>query len=137
MDIDSLLIDLEVIGQLRGSDKLAVEMLPGSSRLYINSSSYSQSIRRWWTGSNRNACMDYVTALIEKCSKAVDVIEEGKHVSKANQLLIALQKAIEGINMLNTTYSSDSVLIAGLVITSGKIGTLIDRLTSIKEPLTT
>ena len=78
MDIDSLLIDLEVIGQLRGSDKLAVEMLPGSSRLYINSSSYSQSLRRWWTGSNRNICMDYVTTLVEKCSKAVDVIEEEK-----------------------------------------------------------
>lgn len=132
MEIESILIDLEVIGQLRGSDKLAVEMLPGSCRLYINSSSYTQSVRRWWMGANRTICMNYISTLVEKCSKAVDVIEEGKLTHKATQLCTALQKATEGINMLNTTYSSDSVFIAILIIISGKMNSLIQRLSHIK-----
>lgn len=131
MEIDAILIDLEVIGQLRGSDKLAVELLPGSCRLYIDSGSYTQSVKRWWYGSNRNTCMNYIDTLIDKCARAVHVIEEGKHVYKASQLCSALLKAADGINMLNTTYSDDSVLIANLVLISEKIDVLAQKLQSV------
>lgn len=128
MDIDNLLIDLEVVGQLRGSDKLAVNTIPGSHNLYIHSGSYTQSMRRWYSGADRLSAIQYITELTEKCNRAATVIQEGQHTAMATSLKKALSNALTGINMLNTTYSDDSSIVAQLSLVTQKISVIVDRL---------
>lgn len=121
MDIDKILIDLEVIGQLRGSDKLAVMMQPGESRLIINTSSFLQGLRRWYAGNDRESALNYVSDLVDKCHKAANVISSGNHKEMSEQLKVSLIKAKEGLSMLNTTYSDDSIVVAKILLILSKM----------------
>ena len=102
--------------------------VPGAHNLYIHTSSYTQSVRRWYSGADRLSAIQYITDLVDKCHRAADVIHEGKHVAMAASLKKALSSAFTGINMLNTTYSDDSSIIAQLTLATQKINVVIQKL---------
>ena len=63
MDINPLLLDLEVIQQVGEYDKLAVYLLPGNTKLFVDSNSYISSFSRWYYGFNREDVILYLERL--------------------------------------------------------------------------
>ena len=113
-EIDQLVIDLEVVGQVRSSDKLGVHCLPGETRLVVDSGSYSQSFRRWYNNCNRDDSMKYLNALVQRCQTTAAMIVGGRLRGMATSLRASATRAISGLQNLQSTYSSDSTTVAHL-----------------------
>lgn len=131
VEVDSLIIDLEVIGQLRGSDKLGVHTLPGNTRLVVDAGSYTQSIRRWYNGSDRDTALQYVSRVVERCQSSACLLEEGSLKRVAVTLDASVQHAINGLTNLQTTYSNDSSTVATVGLQIAKLQVISTRLQSV------
>lgn len=136
--IDRILIDLEIIGRLRVSDKLAVHALPGATRLSVDADSYTQCIRRWYYGSCRNTALDYVNDVVENCQSAAALVKEGCIHRIAVALATSITRALEGLTNLQTTYMNDCTTAAtiGLQIAKLKEITLMMQETNPHESST-
>lgn len=128
VEVDSLIIDLEVIGQLRGSDKLGVHTLPGSTRLVVDVGSYTQSIRRWYNRSDRDTALQYLSRVVERCQSSTSLLEEGCLKRVAVSLDASVQHAISGLTNLQTTYANDSATVATIGLQIAKLQVISTRL---------
>ena len=126
-ELDQLEIDLQVVGQLRSSDKLGVLVLPGSTRLVVDGGSYAQPFYRWWNGSSRDASMDYLAALVQRCQNTAVLVVEGRLVGMAQSLSAAALRAIEGLKNLQSTYSSDSATVARIGLAVAKLEAVVEQ----------
>ena len=131
VEVDALVIDLEVIGQLRGSDKLGVHTLPGNTRLVVDAGTYTQSLRRWYHGSDRDAALRYVGRVVERCQSSTCLLEEGRLRRVAATLDTAVANAINGLTNLQTTYANDSTTVATIGLLVAKLRALSDRLQAV------
>lgn len=122
MDIDLILVDLQVISQLRGSDKLSVDVSRTAvTTLYIHQGGLTQGMRRWYTGCSRAAMMDYVEHLVTRCEKAAIVIVQGALADLATKLHEAIDGAQRGLTHLQSTYTDDSSVVARTRLCSTKL----------------
>lgn len=80
MDIDTILLDLEVLKQLNPNDKLAVNMLPGNTSLSVDTNSILSSITRKYNGYNRETSIKYLEDLVDKIEKYTKFIVNSSHV---------------------------------------------------------
>ena len=46
MDINTILLNLEIINQIKEGDKLAINVLPGSTKLLVDNNNFFSSARR-------------------------------------------------------------------------------------------
>lgn len=125
MDIDSVLIDLSVISQLKDHDKLGVINLPGKQELIIFSGkAWLQPAYRWLKGSNRSDAIVYLKNLVSKVEKHAELFSEpvtGKTRILRENLKNHTLSAVEGISNLQVTYASDSQVIAQLQLIEKKL----------------
>ena len=128
MDLTNVLIDLEILKQLKENDKLGVTILPGFKKLTIVSSSNIQSMIRWYNGFNRDKSIVYIESLIDKIENLTNMLVKGNHINTINSLKDSISAANNGLQILKTTYSNDPVTFA-------KISILINRFKSIVESL--
>lgn len=125
MDIDSVLVDLSVVSQLKDNDKLGVNNLPGKQELVIYSGKmWLQGPYRWYCGSNRSEVIEYLHILVQKVQKHSELFSEPV-TEKTKVLRENLKKKIlsslEGINNLQTTYSTDNHVVAQLQLLQEKL----------------
>ncbi len=128
MDIDGLLLDLEIIKQLKENDKLAVYMVPGKTRIFVDSNSYISSISRKYHGYNRESCIDYIEKLINDIEKSSSTIITGNHTELGETLKKSINSSIQGFENLTKTYKTDSTIVANLAL-------YINRLTTVSSTL--
>ena len=121
MNIDNLLIDLEIVGQIQEYDKLAVCNVVGATKLFVNQSSYLNSIYRKYNGYNRSDSIDYLETLIMHVETASCKIIEASFTDMATSLKTSIEKAILGLKNLKVTYQDDSEMIARLTISNNKL----------------
>jgi len=121
MNIDNLLIDLEIIGQIQEYDKLAVSNVVGSTKLFVNQSSYLNSLYRKYNGYNRSDSIDYLEILIMHVETSSSKIIEASFTDMAIPLKTSIEKAILGLKNLKVTYQDDSEMIARLTISNNKL----------------
>lgn len=121
MNIDNLLIDLEIIGQIQEYDKLAVSNVVGSTKLFVNQSSYLNSLYRKYNGYNRSDSIDYLEILIMHVETSSSKIIEASFTDMAIPLKTSIKKAILGLKNLKVTYQDDSEMIARLTISNNKL----------------
>lgn len=121
MDINPLLLDLEVIQQVGEYDKLAVYLLPGNTKLFVDSSSYISSLSRWYYGFNREDVILYLERLIDNIEKTSNLIINGQHNDLSEILKLAIHKSFTGLNHLKNTYIKDSVIFAKIQLLTNKL----------------
>ena len=121
MDINPLLLDLEVIQQVGEYDKLAVDLLPGNTKLFVDSSSYISSFSRWYYGFNREDVILYLEKLIDNIEKTSNLIINGQHNDLSEILKLAIHKSFTGLNHLKNTYIKDSVIFAKIQLLTNKL----------------
>ena len=135
MNIDNLLIDLEIVGQIQEHDKLAVSNVVGATKLFVNQSSYLNSVYRKYNGYNRSDSIDYLETLIMHVETASCKIIEGSFTDMATSLKTSIKKAILGIKNLKVTYQDDSEIIARLTISNNKLDKVFANLQGFLDTL--
>ena len=135
MNIDNLLIDLEIVGQIQEHDKLAVSNVVGATKLFVNQSSYLNSVYRKYNGYNRSDSIDYLETLIMHVETASCKIIEASFTDMATSLKTSIKKAILGIKNLKVTYQDDSEIIARLTISNNKLDKVFANLQGFLDTL--
>ena len=128
MNIDNLLVDLEIVGQITENDKLAVNNVVGSTKLFVNQASYLNSVYRKYNGYNRIDSIVYLENLITRVETASVKIIEAPFIDMCQSLKISVEKAICGIRNLKSTYEDDSEMIARLTICNNKLAKVFENL---------
>lgn len=121
MDIDTILLDLEVLKQLNPNDKLAVNLLPGNTSLSVDTSSFFSKLTRKYNGYNRENSIKYLEELVDKIEKYTKFIVNSSHDDIRTNLKNAIIAANLGITNLQETYISDSIIVAKLTLILNKL----------------
>ena len=121
MDIDTILLDLEVLKQLNPNDKLAVNLLPGNTSLSVDSKSVFSIIKRRYNGYNRESSINYLVELVDKIEKYTKFIVNSSHDDIRNNLKNAIMSANNGLKNLQETYNDDSIIVAKLTLIINKL----------------
>ena len=121
MQLNYILLDLEIVKQIKEDDKLGLIILPGEKKLFVDSSSRLSSITRWYNGHNREDTITYLEELTEKIEKFSNFVKNGNHNNLGNVLKKAINEALVGIENLKKTYNSDSITVAKLVLIVNKL----------------
>ena len=129
MNIDSVLLDLEVIRQLNENDKLSVISLIGSTRLAVDSSKYTSAITRYYYNYNRETTVTYLENLTGTIEKTAEFLINGDHSEECETFTSALENALKGLENLKITYISDSIIVAKLTLIINKFKTVAKKLT--------
>ena len=132
MDITPILLDLEIIKQIQKNNKLAINILPGCKKLFVDTNEYlTSSINRWYYGYNREDSIEYLENLTQQIEKICEFILEGAHTSSAQVLKIAIKEAINGLNNLKNTYIKDSISVAKLTLINNKLTNFVSLLENV------
>lgn len=116
MDIDNILVELEIIGQLKENDKLAISVIPGDTKIFVSQYSWYSGFIRKYNGYNRDACIKHVETLVDRIEKTSNTIINGTLVDMCITIKTSIKKAVYGLNNLKTTYDDDSEIVARLII---------------------
>ena len=128
MDIDSLLLDLEIINQIDDNNKLSVNLTPGHKQLSVDNYYYLSSVIRWYYNLNRYDSIDYLEELAEKINKSALTIIDGNHCDIGITLKKSIRNSISGLEKLKKTYISDSIIVARLILIINKFNNSINIL---------
>ena len=104
MDIDNILVELEIIGQLKENDKLAISVIPGDTKIFVSQYSWYSGFIRKYNGYNRDACIKHVETLVDRIEKTSNTIINGTLVDMCITIKTSIKKAVYGLNNLKTTY---------------------------------
>ena len=132
MEIDYILLNLEILKQIKENDKLGLIILPGEKKLFVDSNSRLSSITRWCRGHNRGDTINYLEELTEKIEKFSNFMKNGNHNNLENVLKQAITDALVGIENLKKTYNSDSITLAKLVLIINKLTNIMSKLENIE-----
>tara|TARA_B100001094_G_C17757680_1_gene588858 strand:- start:42 stop:521 length:480 start_codon:yes stop_codon:yes gene_type:complete len=131
MDINNILLNLEIIRQINEGDKLAIDILPGSIKLFVHSNTLFSGPKRWYNGYNREDNIKFIEELIVIIEKTSEIIIDGNHNELANNLKNAIKNSITGLNNLKITYINDSITIAKLTLIINRLNKVISNLENI------
>ena len=116
MDIDNILVELEIIGQIKENDKLAISVIPGDTKIFVSTYSWYSRFIRKYNGYNRDTCIKHIETLVDRIEKTSNTIINGSLVDMCITIKTSIKKSIIGLNNLKTTYNDDSEIVARLVI---------------------
>tara|TARA_B100001093_G_scaffold516747_1_gene596254 strand:+ start:1537 stop:1962 length:426 start_codon:yes stop_codon:yes gene_type:complete len=137
MDIKDILLDLEVIKLIKENDKLAVNVIPGSKRIFVDTYSYLSTFTRWYNGYNRESCIAYIEELVNNIEKSSEIIKDGDHNDKAFMLKIAINNSLIGFKNLINTYDNDSIIKAKLTLCVNSLEVVISELQTYLDKIMT
>ena len=128
MDINYILLDLEIIKQIKENDKLGLIVLPGTKKLFVDTSTTFSGLRRWYSGNNREDTINYIKDLFGKIEKTSNLLVNGKHKNLSSTLQKSLTESKTGLENLKKTYETDSITVAKLVLIINKLNIIIKLL---------
>lgn len=128
MDINNILLNLEIIRQINEGDKLAINILPGTSKLFVDNNIYFSGTRRWYNGYNREDSIKFIEELVSKVENTSEFLINGNHNELSNNLKNAITNSIIGLNNLKNTYMDDSITIAKLTLIINRLNKIISNL---------
>lgn len=128
MDINYILLDLEIIKQIKENDKLGLIVLPGTKKLFVDTSTTLSGLRRWYSGNNREDTINYIEDLFGKIERTSNLLVNGKHKNLSSTLQKSLTESKRGLENLKKTYETDSITVAKLVLIINKLNIIIKLL---------
>ena len=119
-DIDSILLDLKIISQIKENDKLVT-----SKELLEIDNSYFQSIKRYWNNDNRISSIEYIKNTVNRTLEFTDTTLNDTHTENKNifiennshilqRILVEMTNAIKGLDNLKLTYNTDITVISAI-----------------------
>ena len=133
MDINNILLNLEIIKQIKEGDKLAINILPGSTKLFVDNVNFFSGPRRWYNGYNRENNIRFIEELVNNIESTSEIIIDGNHNELAINLKNSIKSSIGGLNNLQYTYSNDSITIAKLTLVINRLTKIITNLENIED----
>ena len=128
MNIDQILVDLEILGQIKENDKLAVSNIVGATKLFVSQYSSVNWLTRMYNGYNRTDSIVYLENLTIKIETSTRNIIEGNFLDMALSLKTSIDNALVGITNLKTTYINDTEIIARITILTNKLTKVVEHL---------
>ena len=116
MDINSILLDLEIIKQINKDDKLAVQILPGITKLYVQKASFFSPFIRYYYGYNRDNSLKYLDDLVNNIEKAFNYLNEGNLSHSYKNLQTTLTESLKGLENLKESYSNDTNVSSHIIL---------------------
>ena len=133
MDINNLLLDLEILKQLKETDKLAITNIEDSKKLYVQRQAFYSPAVRWWYSQNRETMINYLEALVNKIENICKFIIEGNHDDEINKVGKTLRESLGGFNVLKKTYESDSLIVGRLIIIVNRLNVILENFKNYKS----
>lgn len=133
MDINAILLDLEIIKQIKENEKLAIHIMPGISKLFVDNNVYFSGIKRWYNGYNREDSIKYLEDLLVHIDSITTFIIKGTHIELSENLKNAIKSSIPGLTHLKQTYNDDSITVAKIILIINKLNKIIEDLENIHE----
>tara|TARA_Y100000816_G_C26029680_1_gene538959 strand:+ start:405 stop:824 length:420 start_codon:yes stop_codon:yes gene_type:complete len=127
-EISNIILDLEIIKQIKEKDKLALIVMDGSKKLFVDSYSTLSSLSRWYHGYNRENSIEYLQELVLKIENINKFLVDGNHSNSGLLLKKTIESALTGLTNLKDTYIDDSITTAKLTIIINKLNTEIESL---------
>jgi len=127
-EIDKIILDLQIIKQIRENDKLALIKDLGSQTISVDNYNYLSGISRWYNGYNRTTSIKYLEELTIKIENISKLLNEGSHTEINKLLSKNLEDSKIGFENLKKTYETDS-------INHAKLNIIIEKLENIKNTL--
>lgn len=127
-EISNIILDLEIIKQIKEKDKLGLIVMDGSKKLFVDSYSTLSSLSRWYYGYNRENSIEYLQELVLKIENINKFLVEGNHSNSALLLKKTIESALSGLTNLKDTYIDDSITTAKLTIIINKLNNEIESL---------
>ena len=128
MNIDQILVDLEILGQIKENDKLAVSNIVGATKLFVSQYSSLNWLARMYNGYNRTDSIVYLENLTIKIETSSRNIIEGNFLDMALSLKTSIENALVGITNLKITYINDTEIIARITILTNKLTKVVEHL---------
>ena len=128
MNIDQILVDLEILGQIKENDKLAVSNIVGATKLFVSQYSSLNWLARMYNGYNRTDSIVYLENLTIKIETSTRNIIEGNFLDMALSLKTSIENALVGITNLKITYINDTEIIARITILTNKLTKVVEHL---------
>ena len=92
MNIDNLLVDLEIVGQIQEYDKLAVCNVVGATKLIVNQAGYLNGVYRKYNGYNRGDSIEYLETLTMNKIKDKEFKLKSKGILNLNKAKISIKE---------------------------------------------
>ena len=135
MDINNILLNLEIIRQIKEGDKLAIHILPGYTKLFVDNNTLLSGPKRWYNGYNREDNIKFIEELVTTIEKTSEIIISGNHNELSINLKNAIKNSLIGLNNLKTTYINDSITIAKLTLIINRLNKIILNLENIENTI--
>ena len=127
-ELDKIILDLQIIKQIKENDKLALIKELGTQTISVDNYNYLSSIRRWFNGYNRINTIEYLENLTIKIENISNLLNKGSHITMNKLLSKNLEDSKNGFENLKKTYETDSINYA-------KLNIIIEKLENIKQNL--
>ena len=129
MNFAQVLLNLEILSQIKENDKISIQILPGEKRMFVDHYNYTISLSRWYNGYNREDSIKYIEELSQNIESIASYIINGNHIDDNEILVTSIKKALIGLDSLKQTYLSDSVISSRIILIIEKLNTIIKNLT--------
>ena len=129
MNFAQVLLNLEILSQIKENDKISIQILPGEKRMFVDHYNYTISLSRWYNGYNREDSIKYIEELSQNIESSASYIINGNHIDDNEILVTSIKKALIGLDSLKQTYLSDSVISSRIILIIEKLNTIIKNLT--------
>tara|TARA_Y100000816_G_C26096226_1_gene580227 strand:- start:1654 stop:2094 length:441 start_codon:yes stop_codon:yes gene_type:complete len=134
MDVNKILLDLEIIKQIKSDDKLAILQEKGDTKFYVDHYSYLSPVKRWFYGYKRDDTITYLEKLIDNIEKSSNTIINGNHLEIGNFLKNSIKESFDGLNNLKITYQNDSIINSKIILIVSKLQNIVDTLDKFITP---
>lgn len=129
MNFAQVLLNLEILSQIKENDKISIQILPGEKKMFVDHYNYTISLSRWYNGYNREDSIKYIEELSQNIESSASYIINGNHIDDNEILVTSIKKALIGLDSLKQTYLSDSVISSRIILIIEKLNTIIKNLT--------
>ena len=99
-DLDNIILDLQIIKQIKENDKLALIKELGTQTISVDNYSYLSPLSRWYYGYNRTNTIEYLEQLIFKIENISKFLNEGSHTNMSKILSKNLEDSMKGFENL-------------------------------------
>ena len=128
MNFKDILLNLEILGQIKDNDKISIQIIPGEKKMFVHHSNYLTSINRWYNNYNREDSIKFIEDITNNIELTSVYIINGNHLEDGETLITSIKKALAGLKCLKNTYLDDSII-------SSKLNLIIDKMNSIYNNL--
>jgi len=135
MDIDNILVELEIIGQLKEHDKLAISVIPGDTKIFVSTYSWYSRIVRKYNGYGRDTCIKHIEILVDMVEKTSKTIIEGSLSDMCVTIKSSIANCNTGLKNLKDTYQDDSEIVAKLVILINRMEKILKLLEEFNDSI--